>query len=64
VGLAKPDPAVYLLTCARLGVRPDEAVFVDDRVPAVEAAWAVGMAGVLHTDTESTIRQVERLLAG
>jgi putative hydrolase of the HAD superfamily len=64
VGLAKPDPAVYLLVCERLGVRPDETVFVDDRLPAVEAAEAVGMAGVVHSDTTRTIREVERLLAG
>jgi hypothetical protein len=28
--IAKPDPAIYQLTCERLGVRPDETVFVDD----------------------------------
>src|SRR5260370_31968864 len=29
-GLRKPDPPIYELACERLGVRPDEAVFLDD----------------------------------
>jgi FMN phosphatase YigB (HAD superfamily) len=63
VGLAKPDPAVYLLTCERLAVRPEEAVLLDDREPAVEAARAVGMLGVVHEDTPTSIEVIERLLA-
>lgn len=30
VGLAKPDPAIYLVACRRLGVAPAETVFVGD----------------------------------
>jgi putative hydrolase of the HAD superfamily len=30
VGLAKPDPRIYELCCERLGVKPDDAVFVGD----------------------------------
>jgi putative hydrolase of the HAD superfamily len=30
VGVAKPDPAIFLLTLARLGVLPAEALFVGD----------------------------------
>jgi putative hydrolase of the HAD superfamily len=30
VGLAKPDPRIYHLACARLGVRPAHALFVGD----------------------------------
>jgi epoxide hydrolase-like predicted phosphatase len=42
-GLAKPDPRLYQLAAERLGVQPDEAVFVDDFIENVEAARAVGM---------------------
>ncbi|MBL8056312.1 MAG: HAD family phosphatase [Anaerolineales bacterium] len=45
-GLAKPDPALYQRTLARLGVAPAEAVFVDDVPENVAAARALGMAGV------------------
>jgi putative hydrolase of the HAD superfamily len=30
VGLRKPDPAIYLLACERLGVEPEDCLFVGD----------------------------------
>jgi putative hydrolase of the HAD superfamily len=64
VGAAKPDPAVYRLVCARLGVPPERAVFVDDREQAVAGARAVGMTGVLFGSTAQVVADVEALLAG
>jgi FMN phosphatase YigB (HAD superfamily) len=29
-GMSKPDPDIYALVCARLNVRPEEMVFLDD----------------------------------
>jgi len=48
VGMAKPDPAIFRLAVDRLGLAPDECVFVDDWDANVEAARAVGMRGVIH----------------
>ena len=45
-GIAKPDPAIYRRCLERLRVAPDEAVFVDDVLENVEAARALGMAGL------------------
>lgn len=42
----KPDPALYLLACERLGVDPERAVAVEDSVNGVHAARAAGMAVV------------------
>jgi putative hydrolase of the HAD superfamily len=47
VGVRKPDPAIYLLTCERLGVSPDACVFVDDHPGNIAAAEALGMSGVV-----------------
>lgn len=63
VGAAKPDPAVYRLVCARLGVPPERAVFVDDHEAALAGARAVGMTGVLFSTTAQVIAEVEGLLA-
>lgn len=63
IGLAKPDPRAYLLTCERLGVQPQEAVFLDDSPPCVEGARAVGMHAVVHLDTPTSIAAVTTLLA-
>ena len=62
-GMAKPDPRIFALTCERLGVRPEETVFVDDYAPNVEAARAAGLHALLYTDHATVIGEIERLLA-
>jgi epoxide hydrolase-like predicted phosphatase len=42
-GLMKPDPAIFELTLARVGVAAEEAVFVDDLRVNVAAARQVGL---------------------
>ncbi|MDT9600931.1 HAD family hydrolase [Sphingosinicella rhizophila] len=48
--MLKPDPALYYLALHRFGLKPGEALFVDDREINVEGAEAVGMHGHLFTD--------------
>ena len=64
VGVRKPDPAIYLLACERLGVRPGEVVYLDDKEIAVEGARAVGMTAVRFRNNAQAIAEIERLLAG
>jgi epoxide hydrolase-like predicted phosphatase len=49
VGMRKPDREIYALTCERLGVAPEETVFVDDNADNIAAAREFGM-GVVHFD--------------
>lgn len=58
--LVKPDPAIYHLALNRFGLKPDEALFVDDRQDNVDAAAAVGMHGVLFTDTATLRAELTR----
>jgi len=44
--MAKPDLAIYRHTLAKLGVRPEEALFLDDKLVNVEAARALGMQAI------------------
>jgi putative hydrolase of the HAD superfamily len=47
VGLRKPDPAIYLLACERLGVEPQECLFVGDGAnDELAGAEQVGMKAV------------------
>ena len=46
VGLRKPDPQFYRVALERAGVRPSEAVYVDDRPEMVEAGRAVGLTAI------------------
>jgi putative hydrolase of the HAD superfamily len=55
VRMRKPTPAIFELTCDQLGVRPTDAVFVDDLEPNVLAARALGMVGVHHVEAAVTL---------
>jgi epoxide hydrolase-like predicted phosphatase len=62
VGMHKPQPGIYRLACERLGVAPNDAVFVDDLRENVAGAEAVGMAAILHRDSAATIAELESFL--
>ena len=47
VGMRKPDREIYDLTCTRMGITPEEAVFIDDNADNIAAARAYGME-VVH----------------
>jgi FMN phosphatase YigB (HAD superfamily) len=61
--VVKPEPAAFELTLARLGVAPEEAVFVDDTTGHVEAARSLGLHGIHFTTAEALARELEDLLA-
>lgn len=50
VGMGKPDPRIYHLAVERLGVRPEQAVFIDDVLANVEAARQVGLKAIHYQD--------------
>lgn len=61
VGIRKPEPAIFRLTCERLGVPARECVFVDDMAANVAAAEELGMAGVIHQDYAATAATLSAL---
>jgi len=63
-GVAKPDHRIYQIAVSRLGVQPDEAVFVDDLVENVQAAQAFGMWSILFKSTQQAISEVQGYLNG
>jgi putative hydrolase of the HAD superfamily len=58
-GVRKPDPAIYQLTCIRLGVVPEEAVFLDDLGVNLKPARALGMLTIKVTDTPGALAALE-----
>jgi putative hydrolase of the HAD superfamily len=52
VGVVKPDPAIYSHTLDKLGVRPEEALFIDDKLANIEAARALGMQAIEFSTIE------------
>jgi putative hydrolase of the HAD superfamily len=63
VGLRKPDPEMFAHVEAQLGVKPDECVLVDDFAANVAGARAAGWHGLLVTDVDASIAELEALLA-
>ena len=46
IGAGKPDAKMYLTACEKLGVSPEECLFVDDKPGNLQGAMAVGMRAV------------------
>jgi epoxide hydrolase-like predicted phosphatase len=59
VGMSKPDPRIYALTCERLGVLPEETIFLDDVPKAIDAAQAAGIHGIVFSDNAQAIADIE-----
>jgi epoxide hydrolase-like predicted phosphatase len=62
VGMGKPDPRIYALVCARLGVQPAEMVFLDDSEPNVTGAREAGIHAVHYRDNAQAIGEIGQLL--
>ncbi len=45
--IRKPDERIFLLTAEKLGVRPEDCFYVDDRRNNLEAAKKLGMKQIL-----------------
>ncbi|MDV6297167.1 HAD family phosphatase [Rhodococcus aetherivorans] len=58
IGIRKPSRRIYALACERLGVAPEQAVMVDDLQQNLDGAARIGIAGVLHTDADTTRLQL------
>ena len=52
LGMIKPDPAIYHYLLGKLGTRPEETLFIDDRRANVEAAQALGIRAIEFTTVE------------
>jgi len=62
VGLVKPDPAIFQLALARLGVAPEETIFIDDSPGHVAAARGLGLRGIHFTTAEALAIDLGRVL--
>jgi putative hydrolase of the HAD superfamily len=48
--MAKPDPAIFRYALDKLGTRPEETLFIDDRKENIEAAAALRIRAMLFTN--------------
>ena len=62
VGVAKPEAKIYQVALEQAGVRPNEAVFVDDFYVNIEGCEKVGMKGIHFKDAQSALQHIKQLL--
>ncbi len=63
IGYMKPEPEAYRFVAERLGVTPNECVFIDDREVFCVAATSVGMQAILYTNFAQFRQGLESTLA-
>ena len=61
-GIVKPEPAAFKTTLDRLGVQPEEAVFIDDTNEHVKAARSLGLHGILFTTAHALSDELKEIL--
>jgi epoxide hydrolase-like predicted phosphatase len=57
VGLAKPDIKIYELAIKDIGLKPEEIIFIDDKLDNVTAANNAGLNGILFENIEDLIEK-------
>ena len=62
VGVRKPDPAIYLMACDKLGVEPRSCIFLDDLGINLKPARALGMATIKVAAAAPAIEELASLL--
>ncbi|HWA12461.1 MAG TPA: HAD-IA family hydrolase [Burkholderiales bacterium] len=63
LGVRKPEPRFFELACAQLGIRPEQAVYLDDLGPNLKPARAMGMRTIKVGDPGAAIAELEEALA-
>lgn len=59
LGIAKPDPTIYLQTCEALEVSPSESLFIDDKLENIVGAEKAGLQALQFTTVEQLRRDLE-----
>ncbi len=62
IGVAKPAPEIYKMVLEKLGIAPDESVFVDDFIENIEAARKLGMHGIHFREKDVAMEELRKLL--
>lgn len=47
---SKPEPDIYLMACEKLGVKPEEAIAIEDSYNGIRSAYAAGMTPIMVPD--------------
>jgi len=63
IGVMKPEPRIYQIALEQAGVRPDEAVFVDDFIENIKGCEALGMYGIHFQNPQQAMDELIQILS-
>ncbi|MBI3619575.1 HAD family phosphatase [Candidatus Roizmanbacteria bacterium] len=61
VGMMKPNRDIYDYTLSKLGVKPQEAVFIDDKQENIAGAKKAGIPTIIFTDIKTLKTELKKL---
>jgi len=61
VEMLKPNIEIFELAVKRLEAKPEEIIFIDDKLEHIQSARRAGMRAVLFGDTKKTISKIRQL---
>lgn len=59
LGISKKDPKGYLIIAEKLGVNPEEILFVDDGEANIQAANAAGLQTIRYLTNEQLFKELQ-----
>ena len=62
VGIRKPNPEIYMMSCDALNVSPDQCIYLDDLGINLKPAKELGMTTIKVIHPEDAIQEVRNLL--
>ena len=60
--IKKPDPRIYQYALQSMNAKPQESLFIDDKEKNIQTAVDLGMKGILFTDTNEAIQQIQQMI--
>ena len=58
---SKPEPDIYLMACERLGVKPEEAIAIEDSYNGIRSAYRAGMFSIMVPDLAEPNEEMEAI---
>jgi len=62
VGIRKPDPEIYRMTCEQMSIQPEETIYLDDLGINLKPARALGMTTIKVLNADQALDELETLL--
>ena len=62
VGIRKPDPKIYQMTCEQMSIAPEETIYLDDLGINLKPARTLGLATIKVLNANQALADLEKLL--